>query len=77
MVYELITEKKIQVLVAQHAVSHTSALIPSLKQGLVDSEWRIRQSSIHLLGDLLHLVMVSGRRAPKVTKTKKQSRHLI
>jgi len=45
-----------QVIVEQHAIENTSELLPVLERGLDDEKWRIRQSSVHLLGDLLYRV---------------------
>eukprot|EP00941_MAST-03F_sp_MAST-3F-sp1_P005762 g5762.t1 len=43
-----------QVLVTQHAGTHPEKIIPVLLDGLMDEDWRIRQSSVQLLGDLLY-----------------------
>ena len=43
-------------LVSTHGRSHLDVLLPSLEEGLFDDNWRIRQSSVQLLGDLLYLV---------------------
>lgn len=45
-----------QVLVSTHGRHHADALLPSLEQGLFDDSWRIRQSSVQLLGDLLYTI---------------------
>jgi hypothetical protein len=45
-----------QVLVSTHGKHHTDDLLPSLEAGLFDDAWRIRQSSVQLLGDLLYTV---------------------
>lgn len=45
-----------QMMVATVGRNHTMQLLPSLLKGLFDEEWRIRQSSVILLGDLLYLV---------------------
>ncbi|KAL7689426.1 putative armadillo-like helical, translational activator Gcn1, TOG domain-containing protein [Plasmopara halstedii] len=49
------------VVVNAHALSHTRELLPSLEAGLFDDSWRIRQSSVMLLGDLMY--RISGTRA--------------
>ncbi|RLN63550.1 hypothetical protein BBP00_00004061 [Phytophthora kernoviae] len=49
------------VVVNAHALSHTRDLLPSLEAGLFDDSWRIRQSSVMLLGDLMY--RISGTRA--------------
>lgn len=45
-----------QVLVSTHGKTHSDQLLPSLEDGLFDDNWRIRQSSVQLLGDLLYLI---------------------
>ncbi len=45
-----------QVLVSTHGKTHADQLLPSLEDGLFDDNWRIRQSSVQLLGDLLYLI---------------------
>lgn len=42
-----------QLIVNMHALSATEALLPSLEEGMHSDNWRIRQSSVQLLGDLL------------------------
>ncbi|KAF0720449.1 Aste57867_293 [Aphanomyces stellatus] len=44
------------IVVNAHALSHTKDILPSLESGIFDDNWRIRQSSISLLGDLLYRV---------------------
>ena len=43
-----------QAIVGQYALSSMAILLPSLEEGLFHPNWRIRQSSIQLLGDLLY-----------------------
>lgn len=50
-----------QVLVSSHGRNHPMLLLPTLEKGLFDDDWRIRQSSVQLLGDLLYLI--SGTKA--------------
>lgn len=45
-----------QAIVNQHARSHSTVLIPALQNGLFDPSWRIRQSSVELLGSLLYRI---------------------
>jgi len=45
-----------QVIVSVYGFNHTLELLPSLTSGLFDEDWRIRQSSVTLLGELLYLV---------------------
>ena len=42
-----------QVIVKHFASTHTGILLPSLQAGMFDENWRIRQSSVKLLGDLM------------------------
>nr|CCA15342.1 hypothetical protein OsJ_12383 [Albugo laibachii Nc14] len=49
------------VVVSTHAVSHAKEILPALVNGLFDDNWRIRQSSVALLGDLIH--RIGGARA--------------
>lgn len=54
------------VVVNAHALSHTKDILPSLEAGLFDDSWRIRQSSVTLLGDLMY--RISGTRAVGVSE---------
>lgn len=45
-----------QVIVYKLGISHTSELIPSLTDGMFQEDWRIRLSSVQLLGELLCMV---------------------
>jgi len=45
-----------QVVVSTFAVSHTKLILPSLEVGIFDDFWRIRQSSVQLLGDFLYKI---------------------
>ncbi|CAM9143400.1 unnamed protein product, partial [Chrysoparadoxa australica] len=45
-----------QVLVSTHGKAHAEKLLPALEAGLFDDNWRIRKSSVQLLGDLLCLL---------------------
>jgi HEAT repeat protein len=42
-----------QAVVAAYALHATDLLVPSLKKGIFDDNWRIRQSSVQLLGEFL------------------------
>jgi hypothetical protein len=44
-----------QVMVSCLGTRHALLLLPSLQEGLFDEDWRIRHSSLSLLGDLLFL----------------------
>jgi len=63
-----------QVIVEQHAIEHTHMLLPVLETGLEDPKWRVRQSSVLLLGDLLYRVggsadaVVAARQARETYK---------
>ena len=53
--------KKIIQLFADTAIA---LLLPELEQGLLDENWRIRYSSVQLLGDLLfHITGVTGKQS--------------
>lgn len=54
------------VVVNAHALSHTKEILPALEDGLFDDSWRIRQSSVTLLGDLMY--RISGTRAVHVSE---------
>lgn len=45
-----------QMLVSTNGKAHADQLLPALEEGLFDDNWRIRQSSVQLLGDLLYLI---------------------
>jgi len=45
-----------QVIVSNYSRSAVELLLPSLQKGLFDDNWRIRQSSIQLMGDLLYRI---------------------
>ena len=53
-----------QVMVSCLGTNHASLLLPSLVDGLFDEDWRIRHSSLALLGDLLYLVAETKAAAP-------------
>ena len=55
-----------QIIVTQHAMSHTSLLLPVIEKSMFDADWRIRQSAVQLLGDLLF--KVAGIRRAGVDK---------
>jgi hypothetical protein len=45
-----------QVLVSAHGRTNAQQLLPALEAGLFNDNWRIRQASVQLLGDLLYLI---------------------
>jgi hypothetical protein len=45
-----------QRVIAQYADNAIEFLLPELERGLFDDNWRIRYSSVQLLGDLLYKV---------------------
>lgn len=45
-----------RVLIRSHGKAHVYKILPSLEDGLLDDDWRIRVSSLTLLGDLLSLI---------------------
>jgi len=45
-----------QVMVKAQGKAQLGVLLPALEAGLSDDNWRIRQSSVQLLGDLLYLI---------------------
>lgn len=45
-----------QMIVSHYASSAVELLLPELQRGLFDENWRIRQSSVTLLGDLLYRI---------------------
>jgi len=46
-----------QMIVQNYSTTAVDLLLPSLKRGLFDDNWRIRLSSIQLLGDLLYRII--------------------
>ncbi|KAJ3118798.1 translational activator of GCN4 [Phlyctochytrium bullatum] len=51
-----------RVIVKNYATTAVDLLLPELETGLFDENWRIRQSSIQLMGDLLYRIAgISGR----------------
>ncbi|KAI8816085.1 armadillo-type protein [Fimicolochytrium jonesii] len=51
-----------QMIIRNYATTAVDLLLPELERGLFDESWRIRQSSVQLLGDLLYRIAgVSGK----------------
>ena len=51
-----------QRIVSQYATTAIEVFLPQLEQGLFDENWRIRISSIQLMGDLLYKISgVTGK----------------
>jgi HEAT repeat protein len=51
-----------KVVVKNYATTAVDLLLPELESGLFDDNWRIRQSSLQLMGDLLYRIAgISGR----------------
>ncbi|BGP36319.1 translational activator of GCN4 [Rhodotorula kratochvilovae] len=51
-----------RMIVANHSGKAIELLLPELEQGLFDESWRIRQSSVQLIGDLLFRISgISGK----------------
>ncbi|CAB4435369.1 unnamed protein product [Rhizophagus irregularis] len=51
-----------QMIVANYATKAVDLLLPELERGLFDDNWRIRQSSVQLMGDLLYRITgISGK----------------
>ncbi|KAJ8297218.1 eIF-2-alpha kinase activator gcn1 [Rhodotorula toruloides] len=51
-----------RMIVANHSTKAIDLLLPELEQGLFDESWRIRQSSVQLVGDLLFRISgISGK----------------
>ncbi|GAA6038663.1 hypothetical protein JCM8097_009472 [Rhodosporidiobolus ruineniae] len=51
-----------RMIVASHSGKAIELLLPELEQGLFDEAWRIRQSSVQLIGDLLFRISgISGK----------------
>ncbi len=46
--------------VNKYAFTALDTLLPILEKGVFDDNWRIRQSSVQLLGDLLYLISTAG-----------------
>jgi len=60
-----------QVLVNTNGKHHPQLILPTLEAGLFDPNWRIRQSSVQLLGDLIYLL--GGIRAADLGKEQRHS----
>ena len=45
-----------QVLVATQGKRHSGLILPSLQSGMSDEDWRVRQNSVSLLGELMYLL---------------------
>ncbi|GJN92071.1 hypothetical protein Rhopal_005099-T1 [Rhodotorula paludigena] len=51
-----------RMIVANHSTKAIDLLLPELEQGMFDEAWRIRQSSVQLVGDLLFRISgISGK----------------
>ncbi|KAJ3329947.1 translational activator of GCN4 [Blyttiomyces sp. JEL0837] len=51
-----------RVIVRNYATTAVEILLPELEEGLFDENWRIRQSSVQLMGDLLYKIAgISGK----------------
>ena len=50
-----------QRIISQYADTAIELLLPELERGLFDDNWRIRYSSVQLLGDLLYKVSGESR----------------
>lgn len=58
-----------QRIVSLYAESAITLLLPELEKGLFDDNWRIRYSSVQLLGDLLYRISgVSGKMSTMSTE---------
>ena len=54
-----------QMIVNNYCDTSVELFLPQLETGLFDDNWRIRQSSVHLLGDLLY--RITGMSGAKTT----------
>ena len=52
--------KAAQMIVTNYSKSAISLLLPELELGLLDENWRIRQSSLQIMGDLLYKITGSS-----------------
>ncbi|CAG8669579.1 15139_t:CDS:10, partial [Gigaspora margarita] len=51
-----------QMIIVNYATKAVDLLLPELERGLFDDNWRIRQSSVQLMGDLLYRITgISGK----------------
>jgi len=61
-----------RVLIRSHGKAHVFKILPSLENGLIDDDWRIRMSSLTLLGDLLSMIggtkIIKGDNETQVSK---------
>ena len=55
-----------QVIVSQHSREHTEALLLPLMRALLHTNWRIRKSSVLLLGDMLSGFQLAAGAGPRV-----------
>ncbi|KNE67902.1 hypothetical protein AMAG_12619 [Allomyces macrogynus ATCC 38327] len=57
--------KAAQIVIDMFNATAIDLLLPELIRGVFDPNWRIRQSSVHLLGDMLGRIMGQKVKAPK------------
>ncbi len=54
------------ILVSSHGKDSASVMLPALETGISDDNWRIRQSSVYILGDMLRLLSTDNSKGAAI-----------
>ncbi len=61
------------VIVSSHGKNSASVMLPALETGIFEDNWRIRQSSVYLLGDMLRLLSSTDSNKVMIEKERRNS----